>query len=241
VSSRQKGESAPQEERSRRQGRAERILDAAAELLQRWGYRKTTIDDIARQAGVAKGTIYLHWKTRGELFAALMIRERLRAGEGFEQQLASDPEGPTLHGMIKHAVLAALRNPLLKAALLQDTEMLGELAHSEIGRANDRQRAEATRMFLEYMRSRGLIRTDISLDAQLYMLSAITTGYLLIDQFLPDEYSISDEERAELVAETVRRTFEVRAPTGDEQQETYTIFGQALKSVREESQRELDL
>ena len=58
------GEGEPQRERSKRQVRAERILDAAATLVERWGYHKTTIDDIAKQAGVAKGTIYLHWKTR---------------------------------------------------------------------------------------------------------------------------------------------------------------------------------
>src|SRR6266540_7253755 len=57
--------------------RAHRILDAAFTLILRWGYNKTIIDDIARQAGVAKGTIYLHWKTREELFTSLVHRERL--------------------------------------------------------------------------------------------------------------------------------------------------------------------
>ncbi len=61
---RQNGEKPQSENRPKRQERAERILDAAAALIQRWGYNKTTIDDIAKQAGVAKGTIYLHWKTR---------------------------------------------------------------------------------------------------------------------------------------------------------------------------------
>ena len=60
-------------ERSKREERADRILDAAANLILRWGYKKTTIDDIAKQAGVAKGTIYLHWKTREDLFVALLI------------------------------------------------------------------------------------------------------------------------------------------------------------------------
>ena len=38
--------------------RAERLLDAAADLIARFGYDKTTINDIAGQAGVAKGTVY---------------------------------------------------------------------------------------------------------------------------------------------------------------------------------------
>ena len=85
-----------QEEQSKRQQRAERILDAAAELILRWGYRKTTIDDIARQAGVAKGTIYLHWKTREELFAALIKREKVEVAEDIKQRIIVDLEGVTL-------------------------------------------------------------------------------------------------------------------------------------------------
>src|SRR5438445_4786549 len=92
-----------EEERSWRQERAERILDAAAELILRWGYRKTTIDDIAKQAGVAKGTIYLHWKTREDLFLALMAREGLKVTEDIKQRIASDPEGSTLRGFVKHS------------------------------------------------------------------------------------------------------------------------------------------
>src|SRR5690349_23860201 len=93
------------EERSKRQERADRILDAAAELMLRWGYNKTTIDDIARYAGVAKGTIYLHWKTREDLFTALMQREYIRLAEDIKQRVVSDPEGGTLRGITKHTML----------------------------------------------------------------------------------------------------------------------------------------
>ncbi|HEV2653667.1 MAG TPA: TetR family transcriptional regulator, partial [Ktedonobacteraceae bacterium] len=64
MASQRKSEQGHSKERSKREQREERILDAAAELMVRWGYNKTTIDDIVRSAGVAKGTIYLHWKTR---------------------------------------------------------------------------------------------------------------------------------------------------------------------------------
>src|SRR5690242_21044928 len=98
----QEANSAPPEA-GRRQERANRILDAAAALILRWGYNKTTIDDIARQAGVAKGTIYLHWKTREDLFAALMKRERFELSQDFKQRIDADPAGWTLRSMLRHS------------------------------------------------------------------------------------------------------------------------------------------
>src|SRR3954469_24682934 len=95
--------SARAQEASKRQERALRILDVAAALILRWGYNKTTIDDIARQAGVAKGTIYLHWNTREDLFSALMQRERLALTADIKQRISGDPAGATLRGVLKHS------------------------------------------------------------------------------------------------------------------------------------------
>src|SRR5438874_12461278 len=99
-----------EEDRSWRQERADRILDAAAELILRWGYKKTTIDDIARQARVAKGTIYLHWKTREDLFMALIYREETRLFTEIGQNMEDDPEGMTLAAMIKYSMLPTLKH-----------------------------------------------------------------------------------------------------------------------------------
>src|SRR6266852_4942869 len=173
--------SAPQVERSRRQERADRILDAAAELILRWGYRKTTIDDIAKQAGVAKGTIYLHWKTREDLFLVLMAREGLKVTEDIKQRIASDPKGSTLRGFVKHSTLALLENSLMKAMYLNDTDMLGELASREITSATYPQRIENYKMYLEFLRSHGLVSTDIGIREQTYILSAVWIGFLLVD------------------------------------------------------------
>lgn len=52
----------------------ERILDAAEELLGRYGYRKMTIDDLAITAGVAKGSIYLHFDSKEEIAIARIDR-----------------------------------------------------------------------------------------------------------------------------------------------------------------------
>src|ERR1051326_4338711 len=78
----------PDERHSKQEARTNRILDAALELVLRWGYRKTTLDDIAKQAGVTKGTLYQHWKTREALFEALLQREYHSFMVDFREQIA---------------------------------------------------------------------------------------------------------------------------------------------------------
>jgi AcrR family transcriptional regulator len=43
------------------------ILDAVDALLAKFGYRKMTMEDVARQVGIGKGTIYLHFPSKEEL------------------------------------------------------------------------------------------------------------------------------------------------------------------------------
>jgi AcrR family transcriptional regulator len=45
----------------------EAILDATDRLLARFGYRKMTVEDIAAEAGIGKGTIYLHFNSKEEV------------------------------------------------------------------------------------------------------------------------------------------------------------------------------
>src|SRR6201989_11434 len=43
------------------------ILDATDRLLALFGYRKMTVEDIAVEAGIGKGTIYLHFSSKEEV------------------------------------------------------------------------------------------------------------------------------------------------------------------------------
>jgi AcrR family transcriptional regulator len=68
-----------------------RLFAAAAELFAQRGHRETTVDEIARRAGVAKGTFFLHFATKDAVIvqavrlqtrATLKERERVRAAGG---------------------------------------------------------------------------------------------------------------------------------------------------------------
>jgi AcrR family transcriptional regulator len=52
----------------------ERILDAADDLLVRFGYRRMTIEELATAAGLSKGAVYLHFESKEEIALARIER-----------------------------------------------------------------------------------------------------------------------------------------------------------------------
>jgi TetR/AcrR family acrAB operon transcriptional repressor len=71
-----------------------RLLDAAELLFQAQGVSRTTLNDIARQAGATRGAIYWHFKDKADLFNAMMERVRLPLEQSFQDpdaQGAADP------------------------------------------------------------------------------------------------------------------------------------------------------
>jgi AcrR family transcriptional regulator len=205
-------ESRQMQSRERREARAQRILDAASTLILHHGYDKTTIEDIARKAGVGKGTLYLHWTTREALVAALILHERVAMAEDIKLSLAHDPAGATLHGLIKYAALALLQRPLLKAVLLREREIFGKFIQREQSSGISTQVLAVFTTYLEILREHGLVRTDLSLHALVALFGSIFTGFFLAWPLLPEAIAPSEEELAELMAETGHRTLEPRDP-----------------------------
>jgi len=54
------------------------ILVEAAQKFAQWGFKKTSMDEIAKAAGVAKGTLYLVSKSKEELFYQVLTRQLRR-------------------------------------------------------------------------------------------------------------------------------------------------------------------
>jgi AcrR family transcriptional regulator len=73
------------------------ILDIATGIFSRYGYAKTSLDEIARQARIAKGTVYYYFPNKEELFISVVteqakgfietMQSRLKEVEGFENKL----------------------------------------------------------------------------------------------------------------------------------------------------------
>jgi AcrR family transcriptional regulator len=84
----------------------EAILDATDSLLSRYGYKKMTIDDLAKEVGIGKGSVYLHFTSKEELVLSHIDRiiEQLK---GKLSAIAHGDEKPEqrLRRMLKTRVL----------------------------------------------------------------------------------------------------------------------------------------
>lgn len=54
--------------------RQEVILDAAFQAFATYGYRRTSMDDIARGAGISRTALYLHYRNKEDIFRSLALR-----------------------------------------------------------------------------------------------------------------------------------------------------------------------
>ena len=52
------------------------------------------------------------------------------------------------------------------------------------------------------------MRTDMRIDEQVHAFTAITLGFITVDQYMPDEYQLSVEQTVNQLAEVVRRSLE---------------------------------
>jgi AcrR family transcriptional regulator len=76
---------APRRGRRRKEERPQEILEAAFEVFSAHGYEAARIDDVARKAGIAKGTIYLYFRDKEQLFRAMvrsLVQKRFDAIAG---------------------------------------------------------------------------------------------------------------------------------------------------------------
>jgi AcrR family transcriptional regulator len=68
--------------------RVQRIIDSAAQMFSRRHYHEVRMDDIAAQAGVAKGTLYLHFKDKEDLYLALLLNGVQRLFDDVQRRVA---------------------------------------------------------------------------------------------------------------------------------------------------------
>jgi TetR/AcrR family acrAB operon transcriptional repressor len=196
---------------SENEARAEQILDAAMGLIVHYGYDKTSVADIAREAGVAKGTIYLHWRSKDALFRVLLIREETRLVRDWFARVKTDPEGVTLASMYRHSILALAAYPLMQALYTRQSRVLGDYV-----RRNDpaiyRRRYADSLEFVRQLQAAGLVRTDVSAEVVNHIFTIISCGFMATEELLAGAPFPPLEAVADALAQIMQRALAPEQP-----------------------------
>jgi AcrR family transcriptional regulator len=76
----------------------EQILDGAMRIFMRQGFDASSMNDITREAGVSKGTLYVYFKNKEDLFAAIIQRKKSLVFEKLREIVAAHkPVAETLY------------------------------------------------------------------------------------------------------------------------------------------------
>jgi AcrR family transcriptional regulator len=142
--------------------RRQAILDAALDVFSERGFAQARLDEVAARAGIAKGTIYLHFADKEALFRALVTVAAGPVLDRLEQIAAQDlPIAVVLDGlfrMFQAEVLGTRRKEIIRLVLTEGARFPEIAAHYHrevIGRG-----LPAMRQMLERAASRGELSSD---------------------------------------------------------------------------------
>jgi len=186
----------------------EAILDAAERLLAHYGYGKMTMNDLAGEAGIGVGTIYLYFPGKAEVAIAVIDRSNRRVLEQLEAEAHSDA-APTerLRAMLWNRIL--LRYEIVRRRSHQLEEMRGAIRQQRAIQPNHaRWFHEEKRLFAQVLRegnAMGVFAFDDAIDAAETLLWSMDS--LMPHALKPDDFESPDafREKTERLTEFVLR------------------------------------
>lgn len=188
--------------------RENRILDAAAALFIRYGFDKTTVSDIAREAAVSKGAIYLHFDSKDALLEGLIIRELRRYAEKWLALIEADPKGGTLAGMYKNSLFALSDSAFMAAMFKQDGRILGNYLRKPdnfFQKFRNNQTESDRLIFVRMMQEAGAMRRDLDPKVIAHIMDMLAFSLVGMDEIMTRENMPPIEDVIEGIANLMER------------------------------------
>lgn len=94
------------------ENQSELIVEAARQLFNQFGFAKTTLDDIAREVGIGKATLYSDFSSKDEILQAVIQKNQQQALDTMQSIIRRSRSGPlkTLHEVLFQDVMFTYDN-----------------------------------------------------------------------------------------------------------------------------------
>lgn len=174
-----------------------RILDAAYEQFSRMGIQRSTMEDVARRAGVSRITVYRRFATKDALGEQVIRREFRRY---FDQFLVDIEKAQSVADRVVLGFVSSLRairrNPLIGGLISAEPDLLVPSMITDGG-----QTLATVRQFVAGQLRReqhaGNVSSDLNTDLVAEMMVRVSTSFLAIPSHIID---LDDDEQLAAVA-----------------------------------------
>ena len=138
-----------------------RILEAAVKIFARQGFHQSTVAQIARQAGVADGTIYLYFKNKDDILVHFFSFKAKQVFDCFRQEVARGADSVEKLGNLVRAHLNEFqRDPDMAVVYQIETHQSSRLAEEQI-REMAKMYQDILAEIVEQGQQEGFIRRDL--------------------------------------------------------------------------------
>ena len=183
------------------------ILDAARKLFFAHGYDMTSMDDVVREAGVSKATLYAYFQSKEALFAEVAREERARVAANLFVFDPEDHDVPAMLGRVGRGLVRVVTNPRMVSwfrAVLAVGDRMPQLGADYY---NDGVRGAMRRLaiYLEHQARLGILEIDDpDLAAAQFLEMAQTT---MARPMLFGAATMPSDERINYVVDSAVRVF----------------------------------
>lgn len=139
------------------------ILEAAIKVFARNGFYQSTISQIAREAGVADGTIYLYFKNKDDILVQFFSYKTKQVFELFREDVnQADRAVDKLRYLIRRHLEEFQRHPDMAVVYQTETHQISRQAEEQI-REMSKMYLDIVSEIVEYGQQEGSIRKDLYL------------------------------------------------------------------------------
>jgi len=161
-------------------GTREGILEAARRRFLRFGVPKTTMDEVAREAGCSRTTLYFHFRSKEDLYARLLEQDAeafIREASGVLATGAS--AGQKIRHIVEITRRTYARNHVMRLALARDAEMSLAPVARAFTREQERRIVGLLRQVLDQGVAEGALR-EIDTERVAYLMFHL--GQVLVER-----------------------------------------------------------
>lgn len=171
-----------------------RVLDAAYEQFCLLGIQRTTMEDVAKRAGVSRITVYRHVATKDALIDRVLRREVHRHIHRFLADVsAAETAADRVVVGFASALGAIRRNPLLTRILEVEPDALAAALVGDGGRTMSLIRRFVARQLRAEQRA-GHVHPDVEVDLVAELMVRVSASFLLTPS---DVVDLDDDEQTE--------------------------------------------